>query len=381
VLYPEGQLHSPITADIAAALARIAAQVPAAEDVLGKVGDSMTATTSFLACFDGPGVDLGDHAALAATLAYFHAGNAAGATPYSRVSLAATGGWTTADVLAGAPSPLDREITAIAPRYGVTQLGTNDARFGRTLDAFGADLWAILDRELASGAIPILSTLPALHGDPSNARIPLFNRVIRAIAQGHSLPLVDLHLALSGLPNEGIGADGIHPTVAPQGACALTTGGLGYGYNQRNLITLEALDRARRARGGEPLDAGAPRRAGSGTHADPFRGQLPLIDMADTRRGESMFAGYPSCGLTASGHEIVYRLDLPAATAIDAFVVDRDAVDVDVAILGGALATSACVAAGDHSASATVGPGPVFVVVDSQLATTEGEFVIVVQVH
>jgi hypothetical protein len=381
VLYPEGQLHSPITADVAAAIGRIALP-PAAEAVFAKVGDSMTASTSFLACFDGPGVDLGAHTALAGTLAYLRAGDAAGATPFGRVSLAATGGWTTADVLAGAPSPLDREISAIAPRYGVTLLGTNDVRFGRTLDAFGADLWAIADRERAGGAIPILSTLPAIHGDPgSNAVIPLFNRVIRAIAQGRSLPLVDLHLGLAGLPNEGISADGIHPTVAPQGACALTGDGLGYGYNLRNLLSLEALDRARRARSGEPLDASAPRRAGSGSHADPFRGELPLIDLADTRRGEAVFASYPGCGLTASGHEIVYRLDLAAATAIDAFVVDRDAVDVDVAILGGALTPGACAAAGDHGASATVGPGAVFVVVDSQLLTTEGEFLLVVQAH
>jgi peptidoglycan/LPS O-acetylase OafA/YrhL len=380
VLYPEGQLHSPITADVALALARIA-QPPATEDVFGKIGDSMTVSASFLACFDGPAVDLGAHGALADTLAYFHAGNAAGATPYARVSLAATGGWTTADVLTGAPSPLDRELAAITPRYGVTLLGTNDVRFGRTLDAFGADLWAIVDRQRACGAISILSTLPAIHGDPdSNARIPLFNRVIRAIAQGRSLPLVDLHLGLSALPGEGISADGIHPTVAPQGACALTADGLGYGYNLRNLLSLEALDRARRARGGEALDATAPRRTGAGSHADPYRGQLPLIDLADTRRGEAGFTSY-SCGLTASGHEIVYQLDLPAATAIDAFVVDRDAVDVDVAILDGALAPTACVAGGDHGASATVGPGPVFIVVDSQLLTTEGEFVVVVQAH
>src|SRR6185295_10384259 len=167
-------------------LARIASQssgAPATERVFGKVGDSMTATSSFLACFDAA-PDLGSHSALAGTLAYFRAGNAAGATPFGRVSAAATGGWTTADVLTGAPAPLDRELAAITPRYAVMLLGTNDVRFGRSVDAFGADLWTIVDRARAHGVIPVLSTMPAMHGDPdSNARIPLFNRVIRAIAQ------------------------------------------------------------------------------------------------------------------------------------------------------------------------------------------------------
>jgi len=296
------------------------------------------------------------------------------------VSTAATGGWTTSDVLAGAPAPLDGELAAIHPRYGAVLLGTNDVRTGRTVDAFGTDLWNIVDDMLATGTIPIVSTLPAMHGDPeSNAHIPLFNRVIRAIAQGRSVPLVDFGLSLSSLANEGIGADGIHPTVSPDGACALTSSGLAYGYNVRNLLTLEALDRTHRARSGQAMDATATRRVGSGTHADPFRGPLPLVDLADTRAGESLFSAYPACGLTASGHEIVYRLDLGAATAIDAVVVDRGGVDVDVAILAGSLDVGTCVATGDHGASATVGPGPVFIVVDSRAPTSEGEFLLVVQ--
>jgi hypothetical protein len=60
-------------------------------------------------------------------------------------------------------------------------------------------------------------------------------------------------------------------------------------------------------------------------------------------------------------------------------VIDRDPVDVDVAILAGSLDESACVAAGDHAASARVGPGPVFVVIDSRTTASEGELAVVVQ--
>lgn len=379
VLYPEGSVHSPVTADVVTALAAIAQHGAAGEPVFAKVGDSITAAASFVTCFGGAGYDLGSHGALAPTLRYFQGGDAAGTNPYARSSQAATGGWTTADVLSGSPDALDRELAAIAPRYGVVLLGTNDVRYGRTVDAFGADLWTAVDRMIEVGTIPILSTMPAMHGDPdANARIPLFDRVIRALAQGRSIPLVDFHLALAGLPNEGLGSDGIHPSVAPEGACALTANGLAYGYNTRNLVTLAALDRARRAHAGEALDPTAPRRSGAGTHADPFRGALPLLDLGDTRAGESTFATYPGCGLTASGHEVVYQLDLPAAATLDAYVIDRGAVDVDVALLGG-VGPDACVASGDHGASATLGPGPVVVVVDSHAATTEGEFLLVVQ--
>ncbi|HEX4421216.1 MAG TPA: acyltransferase family protein [Kofleriaceae bacterium] len=383
VLYPEGALHSPISADLAAQLGQLAAQAPATENVFAKIGDSMTASASFLTCADT--CALGAYGELAATRGYFEAGNAAGTTPYDRISLAATGGWTTADVLiaaiVGALAPLDLETAALQPRYGVVMLGTNDVRYGRTVDAFGADLWSIIDRLRARGTLPIMSTIPSMHGDPdSNARIPTFNRVIRAIAQGRGLPLIDFHQALAGLPNEGIGSDGIHPTTAPDGACTLTSAGLQYGYDTRNLLTLEALDRTRRARNGAAFDPSVTRRTGSGTHSDPFRGQLPIADLADTRTGELGFTSYP-CGVTASGHEIVYRIDLPAATAIDAYVVDRDPVNVDIAILAGSLAAASCVAGGDQTASATVGPGPVFIVVDSRDVTTEGEFLLVVEPH
>ena len=57
-------------------------------------------------------------------------------------------------------------------------------------------------------------------------------------AQGRSVPLVDYHLAMSALPDEGISGDGIHPSVAPAGACRLDAAGLSFGYNLRNQLSL-----------------------------------------------------------------------------------------------------------------------------------------------
>jgi hypothetical protein len=362
VLYPLGHRHSPITAAVAARLAAIG-RASSAANVFAKVGDSITASTSFVTCFDA-GYNMGAHGSLAGTRAFFAAGDAAGSTPYDRTSAAATGGWETSDVLAGSPCPLAEEESALSPLYALVMLGTNDNRYGRSPIAYGQDLWTIVDDVIADGTIPILSTIPPVNGDPgTDARVPLFNLIVRAIAQGRQVPLVDFHDELLPLPSRGISDDGLHPTVSPSGACDLTSDGLQYGFNVRNLISLEALDRTRAALAGSPPDASAPVRAGSGTHASPYLATLPLVDLGDTRTGDSGFS--TACG-AASGHAIVYRLDLAAPTTIGVYLIERGSVDVAVHLISG----GACVS------STTVGPGVVDVVVDSR---TPGEYVLVVE--
>ena len=74
----------------------------------------------------------------------------------------------------------------------------------------------------------------------------------------------------------------------------------------------------------------------------------------DTRKGATSFAAYTPCGLDATGHEVVYRIDLAQRQTIGAYVVDHDGVDVEVAILSAAAASS-CVAAGGSTATARSG--------------------------
>ncbi|HEY5920234.1 MAG TPA: SGNH/GDSL hydrolase family protein, partial [Kofleriaceae bacterium] len=206
----------------------------------------------------------------------------------------------------------------------------------------------------------------------------LFNRFIRAIAQGRGIPLVDLHRDMAPLPNRGLSSDGIHPSVSPNGACVLTSAGLAYGYNVRNLISVEALARVRAALTGAASDSSAPVRTGSGTSADPFRTPLPLLDIGDTRSGEAQLAIYPCTARTQLGRERVYRVDVAAPTTLDAYIVTRGAVDVDVHILAGSASAASCVAWGDAGASASVGPGAVYVVVDAQGPSVDGEYLLVV---
>ena len=158
----------------------------------------------------------------------------------------------------------------------------------------------------------------------------------------------------------------------------LTSSGLAYGYNTRNLITVEALARVRAALGGTASDASAPTRSGTGTSIDPYRASLPLLDLGDTRGGESRHVTYPCTTRMQLGRERFYRIDLSTQTTIDAYVVDRGSVDVDVQILNGSTNASSCAAWGDGRASAVVGPGSVYIIIDGPRVSAEGEYLLVV---
>jgi len=326
VVYPSDRTQSPITPDVVARLQAIAGTGD--RHVFMKIGDSITATPDFLSCFEGvsnPTVD------------YFAQGRIAGVSPFTRQSSAAHGGWTTADLLEGTPCALDSELAAATPSIGVIMLGTNDNRLGRTLDDFALDLWAAVDAQLLAGVVPVLSTIPALHSYPqADARVPLFNDVVRAIAQGRQVPLVDLHRELASLPNDGISSDGIHPTVAPSGACDLSAA---YGYNVRNKVTLDALGRVRDALDGTASDASASTLPA-----------LPYTDIVDTRGRPDLTA----CGDTMGGVEI--ELDVPQSRTLDIRVIGRAE---SIAVEQG----GTCIVDGMRHVSAAVASGPVRLVV------------------
>lgn len=361
VVYPFDRRHSPITPAVVTRLQGIASAGARSPRVFAKVGDSITAAQDFLRCYGSP--DLGAHAHLASTIDYYKAGNAAGATPFTRSSFVAVGGTTADAPLTGSPCALDREISAIDPQLAVIMFGTNDVRYGRSVDDFATDLWNLVDLTLMRGVIPTLSTIPPINNyAEADARIPVFNLAIRAIAQGKVIPLVDYHRDIVALPNRGMSSDGIHPSKASN-ACDLSASALAYGYNLRNLITLELLARVKAAVAGTASDSAAPHRSGTGSANDPVVASLPLADMADARTAASV----TMCGKT--GNTVVYELQLAQQRAVEVHVVDRGATDVDIAVLSG----SNCIAQGDRSVTTTAGPGTVRIAVR---ANNAGEFLL-----
>lgn len=249
--YPAGAVHSPMSEAVVGKLRAVLAASPGKRDVFVKIGDSNTANTTFMSCLAAREPKMGAHLELDETRRFFSVQKVdAQRSSFNRRSLAATVGWLAGQVLSGAPSFLDQEIAAAKPAFAVVMLGTNDNR-PAGLPIFTRNLAEILDRTLAAGVIPLVSTIPPRDDSAlAEARVEEINAAIRALAERRQVPLMDLHAALLPLPQHGLVRDGIHlSTVWESGvprACRFTPDGLEKGMNVRNLLVLQALDRARR---------------------------------------------------------------------------------------------------------------------------------------
>ncbi len=391
--YPADRLQSPITPWIRDRLQELRAADPSLHDELFmKVGDSITVDANALGCFAGSRVDLGDRPALQATIDHFLAGDAGGSSPWDRESQAAEIGRTAAWALEGAPSPVERELDALHPAFAVLQYGTNDMHMGSTylsaIQPFGESMLDLTDLLLDQGVIPLLVTIPPRADSAAvDAWVPTYNAVVRGIAQGRQLPLVDLELGLRGIDGYGLYGDGVHLEPWSQGACKLTEQGLDYGCNMRNLLVLDGLDRLRRAAlDGETFDDDGEPLAGSGLAVDPFViDGLPFTDLRDTSlEGQQRIDRYPGCGSQAdeSGPELVYRFELSERSTIRALVFDRGEVDIDLHLLGEGLEGEDCLLRDDSDLEIRLDPGRYHLVLDSYVSSGEvrsGEYLLVLQ--
>jgi hypothetical protein len=363
-------VHSPITAEVATMLATIRATDPdLADDVFMKVGASSDVSTANLHCFATDEVDLGAHASLGATLDVFLAGDAAGTTPFDRDSLATEVGRTASWAIDGDPAPLQLELDAVGPSLAFVHYGTNDMELGidpgTALPGFHVALAELLERLEERGVVAILVGLTRRGDDPAADRwIATYNAVLRAMAQQRQIPFVDAYRAIDPLPGYGLGPDGLHLEAYPDGACIFSDEGLQHGYNVRNLIQLEALDRVTAALAGAPPDAddGLPPIAGEGTAAEPWTiDALPFVHDADTTDAESLVDLYDCGASDESGPERTYALTLIEDTAVRIVALDREGVDVDVHVIS----SGTCLARDDELVSGTLTAGSWRIAVDT----------------
>lgn len=391
--YRAGRVQSPLTPFVADNLRAIAARGAGNPDVFSKVGDSITVDRNFFTCLASASVSFTGYEHLAGTHAYFRGGDAGGSTPFDRASLAALGGRTASWAMTGgADSPLERELAAVEPQLAVVMFGTNDMGWfpddmPRMFRWYGENYIQLVDRLIEGGVVPLLTSIPQRTNSAFlNRWVPTVNQFVRGLAQARQVPFIDYHLALSTLPDFGLWSDGVHPDAASSGACDFSAAGLEHGQNTRNLITLEALDRARAALSGaaEAPDAEVWALAGLGTAASPYViDALAFSDWRDTRVSASdAFDAYPACstGQNESGPEVVYRLEISATTRLRAMVLDVGDVDIDLHLLSGSPTADACIARHDTMVQGTVGPGTYYLVADSYVGSAErsGEYLLVV---
>jgi hypothetical protein len=350
--YPTTQTQSPITPGVATNLIAIAAiDATRHDDMFMKVGDSISESYAVMSCFADPTmVTLASYDGLEPIIDFYRAANVSGPTDctevwcanahtaYNRASYAAVGG-TTADtplhVSAGASkTSLELEDEAIHPRVALVEFGTNDSTIidqPQKLDDFYGNMQLLVTAITKRGIIPVLYTIPPYVSDRAGyLNVPTINAIIRVIAQGNSIPLIDFYRESLPLPNWGLW-DGTHPTQADGGACRFDATSLQAGFNVRNLISMIALDRVHAILGGSDAPDALAEVSGTGDAASPFViGELPFVDSG-----------------TAAG--VTYSMSVSAPTRLRAIAFGSNAAVAIANIASPAHLVQQQLAAGDYT--------------------------------
>lgn len=253
-------------------------------NVFAKIGDSITESGSFLmdlGCTDE--YQLGAHTDIRGTLDVFRQTTFASsftsfwcgrANSLTSNSPAAVSGWTVQQALN--PAELDRAYQSTCPApdntplrcelrrkqgaFAVILYGTNDLALN-DVASFRAGLTTIVRETAERGVVPILSTIPDRTDESAFAgRVTSYNQVILDIAAAERVPVINYWRAMQALPNKGLSGDRIHPsTYNNSSADVFTVEGLRYGYNLRNLLTLQTLAAVKSGvAGGSTVPAPAP---------------------------------------------------------------------------------------------------------------------------
>jgi len=119
-------------------------------------------------------------------------------------------------------------LAAEKPEMAVVMYGTNDVGKNVALAEYEKNLGAIIDACLGAGCIPLLSTIPPIMN--KDAKVGEFNAIIKKIAAGRQIPLMDFHAEiLARQPGTGwngtlLGKDDVHPS-----------GGKNFDFSEENL--------------------------------------------------------------------------------------------------------------------------------------------------
>jgi hypothetical protein len=128
------------------------------------------------------------------------------------------------------------------------------------------------------------------------------------------------------LPSYGLGGDGVHPnSMGYNQNCWFTTAGLQCGYNMRNLITLQALNKMYQitANSVASLDAEPPALAGTGSQGDPY-----IIDSISFIDAQTTSASVP---------DVYYKLVLTQTLNMRAIATFQGGANIDISLLNSSL--------------------------------------------
>lgn len=231
-----------------------------------KLGDCMTDNAEFLVPLAKGNYDLRQYGGLKPVIDKFFGAPARQGKPWALDSfatpgLSAAGGFNSAGPLdstwsdpqwcQSGETPLACEYRVTRPSVALIMFGTNDVA-ATELDAYETYLRLIITQTLDRKIVPLLHTFPTRPENPE--RSTQLNEIVLKVAADAGVPLVNLNRALANLPNQGVGiTDTTHLSIPPDGRVdVFSEENLRYGFTQRNLVTLQALEVVLRAVGGLP---------------------------------------------------------------------------------------------------------------------------------
>lgn len=211
-------------------------------NVVAKVGDCSSEHWYFLSPFKWGQYNLGSYGDLQGVIDHFKDSldydSQATHNGYN-VNTVQSPDWANPAYCQPGESPLECEYRLHKPSVAIIMFGTSDLL---SMSPYEFEFYYrfIIERSIELGVIPVLSTFPG-NLNFWNHTI-LYNKIVVKLAREYDVPLMNLWLALEGLPNHGLEPDGFHlgePLDAPGN---LEGPNLQTGYPMRNLVTLQTLD-------------------------------------------------------------------------------------------------------------------------------------------
>jgi hypothetical protein len=227
-------------------------------DVFSKVGDCMTEFHAFFLPFGVGEYSLGGYSSLQPTVDFFTQTSPryGSANSFVNESMAAQGGfsassvidplWAKPDHCESGETPLMCEYRLIQPSVAIILFGAVDVH-NLPPEDFEGYLRQVIEYSINQGVIPVPNTVPANRG---YMWMPLleFNSVIVDLASEYDIPLINLWRATQALPDAGIDTDDyLHLSFDENRWINFDGSENIWGYDMRNLITLQTLDAIRRS--------------------------------------------------------------------------------------------------------------------------------------
>jgi hypothetical protein len=230
-------------------------------DAVTKIGDSLSASSSYLTPIRRADNVLRPYDFLADTMAYYGESMAVDGVA-SRIGLSSIAVfdplWADADGCQPNETPLRCDYRLKRPAVAFIVFGPNDVR-SMTDEIYRQQMTRIVEETLDAGVIPVLSTFSA---DPDGElwwQAVNFNLVLVDLADEYEVPLINLWAAARNLPGYGLDEDRIHLTHDGFPNLYYPTGHEAYyGVPLQNLLSLVMLDEIRQAVTADPTETDNP---------------------------------------------------------------------------------------------------------------------------